>query len=83
MADRLKYDVLPMASRLYMPVLLIVGENDTSTPPQHVRLLYDTLSGPKEFHIIKGAPHTFLEPEHLAEIEQLFINWIDNIPRLD
>lgn len=31
--DRYKYDLLPEAGKLTMPVLLIVGENDDSTPP--------------------------------------------------
>jgi len=59
-----------------MPVLLIVGENDTSTLPEHQQILYAALPGKKEFHVIKGAPHTFRDPEHLAEIKQLFNSWI-------
>lgn len=76
-ADRLKYDLLPNASKLTMPVLLITGENDTSTPPDHIQILFEALSGPKEYHIIKNAPHTFRDKEHLAEIKNLFLKWID------
>lgn len=79
--DRLKYDLLPDASKLTMPVLLIVGENDTSTPPDHVELLYNALPGPKEFRIIKNAPHTFRDPEHLEEIRALLLNWIGSLSR--
>lgn len=75
-ADRLKYDLLPRVDRLTMPVLLIVGEKDTSTPPEHQQILYEALPGKKELHIIKGASHTFCNPEHLAEIKQLFNKWI-------
>lgn len=76
--DNLKYDLLPYASKLTMPVLLIVGENDTSTPPDQIQKLYDALPEPKEIHIIKGAPHTFRDPAHLKEIHDIFSNWIDS-----
>ena len=68
----MKYDLLPDAKKLTMPVLLIVGEYDNGTPPEHQKLLFDALPGPKEMHIIKGAKHTFIEPQHLAEIKELF-----------
>lgn len=76
-SDRLKYDLLPKVSKLTMPVLLIVGENDTSTPPDHVQILFEILPGPKEYHIIKNAPHTFRDKKHLEEIKTLFLKWID------
>lgn len=79
--DRLKYDLLPEANKLTMPVLLIVGEYDTSTPPNHVHRFYDSLPGPKEFHIIKGAPHTFRDKKHLDEITRLFTAWIDTFTK--
>jgi fermentation-respiration switch protein FrsA (DUF1100 family) len=81
MGDRLKYDLLPEAGKLTMPVLLIAGEKDNSTPPEHQKILYDKLPGKKEFHIIKGAEHTFREKEHLEEIKQIFLKWIDNLDK--
>lgn len=80
MEDRLKYDLLPQAHKLTMPVLMIVGENDTGCPLEHQRLLFDKLPGQKELHVIKGAPHTFQEPEHLEEIKRIFKKWINNLP---
>lgn len=74
--DRLKYDLLGQVNKLTMPVLLIVGEKDTGTPPKHQKLLFDRLPGAKEIHIIKGAEHTFREPQHLEEIKQIFNLWI-------
>ena len=79
MVDRLKYDVLAEAYRLTMPVLLIVGDKDDGTPYEHQKLLYDKLPGKKELHIIKNAPHTFMEPKHLKEIKQIFFKWIDSL----
>ncbi len=79
MADRLKYDLLPNVSKLAMPVLLLVGEFDTSTPPPHQKILYDALPGPKELHVIKGAPHTFRDPKHLQEIRRIVSDWLGSI----
>jgi len=79
MEDRLKYDLLPGASKLTMPVLLVVGDQDDGTPPKHQKLFYDKLSCKKELHIIKGAPHTFREPVHLREIKDIFSSWIKKI----
>ncbi len=80
MADRMKYDLMPEVTRLTMPVLMIVGDQDDSTPPEHQKILFDALPGKKEMHIIKNAPHTFKDPEHLAEVKAIFDKWIkDNI----
>jgi len=79
MEDRLKYDLLPEAHKLTMPVLLIVGEKDDGTPPEHQKTLFDKLSNMKELHIIKGAPHTFRDPAHLKEIKEIFDHWIKGL----
>jgi len=76
--DRLKYNILPKAHNLIMPVLLVVGENDDSVPPEHIKMFYNKLPGPKEFHIIKGAPHTFRSPKHLKEIKEILTKWLKN-----
>lgn len=77
MEDRLKYDLLPEVDKLTMPVLLMVGENDQSTPPEHQQILFNKLPGPKEMHIIKGAPHTFRDEQHLEEMRSVFENWLE------
>src|SRR3990172_7424978 len=78
-ADRLKYDLLPKVDKLTMPVLLIVGENDTRTPLDHQKILYNVLPGPKELHVIKGSPHTFRDPAHLQELKNILSQWIEKI----
>lgn len=77
--DRLKYNLLPKADKLIIPVLLVVGENDTRTPLEHQKILYDALPGPKELHVIKGSPHTYREPAHLQELKNIFDHWIRKI----
>jgi pimeloyl-ACP methyl ester carboxylesterase len=79
MEDRLKYDLLPEAYKLTMPVLLMVGEKDESTPPEHQYRLYERLPGKKEIHIIKGSEHTFREKQHLEEIKQIIDRWVKNL----
>lgn len=80
MDDRMKYDLLPMVDKLTMPVLMIVGDKDDSTPPEHQKILFNKLSGKKEMHVIKDAPHTFRDPSQLSEIKEIFNKWIkDNI----
>ncbi len=76
--DMLQYDVLKEINALTMPVLLIVGSEDESTPVEQQKLLFEALPGPKEMHIIAGAQHTFREEQHLAEIRQIIEQWIDS-----
>lgn len=79
MEDRLKYDLLPEVDKLTMPILLIVGDNDDRTPVKHQNILFDKLLGKKELHIIKNAPHTFIEENQLKEIKEIFLKWIDDL----
>jgi len=72
LVDRMKYDILPEAKNLTMPVLMIVGDLDKSAPITHQKLLFDDIPNKKEFHIINGAAHDFKEPQHLEEIYQIF-----------
>jgi pimeloyl-ACP methyl ester carboxylesterase len=76
--DRFNYDLIVGAEKLTMPVLMIVGELDDGTPPEHQKMLFDVVPGKKEFHVIEGAPHTFKEEGHLKQIEEIFNNWIKN-----
>lgn len=77
--DRMRYDLLPDIDKLRMPVLMMVGDQDESTPLAHQKILYEKLPGKKELHIIKGAPHTFREENHLREIKGIFSKWIKEI----
>lgn len=83
MADRMKYDLTPKVSKLIMPVLMIVGENDESTPKEHQQILFEKLSSKKELHILKSVDHNFrengvLSQQALAEIKEIFNKWIQS-----
>lgn len=80
--DRLKYDVLPKAVKLTMPILLIVGDKDLSTPIKHQKILFEKLAGPKELHIIKGANHFFRHKKHLAQIKNILSQWLKKYEKL-
>lgn len=77
MEDRLRYDLLPLAPKLTMPVLLIVGEKDESCPPAHQELLRARLAGPVTYHVVPGAPHSPADPAHLAELEKVIREWTE------
>ncbi|KKR70163.1 MAG: hypothetical protein UU13_C0012G0009 [Candidatus Nomurabacteria bacterium GW2011_GWB1_40_7] len=78
MEERLKHDLKPNVGHITMPILFVVGENDTACPPDHQKKFYDLLpkNTEKEFHIIKEAPHTFHELEHLNQLKEIFNNWL-------
>ncbi len=75
-ADRAKYNLLLEADKLTMPILMIVGDKDNSTPLEQQKILFDKLPGKKELYVIKNAPHTFRDPKHLSEIKEIFNKWI-------
>ena len=80
MEERLNHDLRPHADRLTMPVLMIVGTEDDSTPPDHQQIFFDLIPGnEKELHIIDGAPHTMKSPEDLAQVKEILDAWIKKI----
>ena len=79
MEERLKHDLRPNAYKLTMPVLFVVGENDKACTTGNEKALYDIVPGPKEMHIVPGAPHTFKDPEHLAQLKIIFEKWLRKI----
>lgn len=71
------YDVIERAENLTMPVLMVVGTNDIPTPPEHHLDMYGEIPGDKkEMHIIPGADHNFLKPEHRRKMEEILDAWL-------
>jgi len=77
--DALKYNLLPEINKFKCPFLMIVGELDTATPVQQQRMFFDKLSCPKEFHIIKGAGHTFSGEQYLQKLGETFGHWLKSL----
>jgi alpha-beta hydrolase superfamily lysophospholipase len=64
------------ASAITQPVLLIHGEADTDTPPDHSRRVLAALAGPKHLILVPGARHNeSLRGEVWDEIDR----WIDAV----
>ncbi len=74
--DVLNYNLLQNAHKINCPVLMIVGEKDITTPPEHQKRLFDALKAKKELHIIQGSKHTFKEESHLKELKAIMGEWI-------
>jgi uncharacterized protein len=67
------------ASKLRIPVLLIHGESDHETSPDHSRRIFAALQGPKELLIIPGAVHN---QSLTAEVWQRIEQWMEvHVPR--
>lgn len=82
MEDRLKYDLMKKIDNLTMPVILIVGQKDISTPPDQQIIFYENLPGAKEIHIIEDVEHSFrnkdgeYDNEALEKVCSLISSWI-------
>jgi pimeloyl-ACP methyl ester carboxylesterase len=64
------------ASRIRIPVLLIHGEADIDTSPDHSRRVFGALNGPKRLIVVPRAAHNgSLRAKVWGEIER----WIDNV----
>lgn len=79
MKEKEKYDLLKKVEKLKMPVLLIVGELDDTTLPENQQILFTALPGEKELHIVKSAPHTFRDKNHLGEVYSILSRWVEKI----
>ena len=67
------------ARRIHVPVLLIHGADDTDTPPEHSRRVFEALAGPKELLIVKGAHHN--ESLRREETWRQIQGWVDDVLR--
>jgi alpha-beta hydrolase superfamily lysophospholipase len=67
------------AGRIHVPVLLIHGEADVDTRPEHSRRIFEALEGPKRLILVPGATHNqSLRSEVWAEIDR----WLDQVVSL-
>ena len=57
---RHRFNALADASRNRMPLLAVVGEDDTIIPPERSRALFDAWAGTKTWLVVPGAGHNTL-----------------------
>ncbi len=75
--ERLNHNLLSKAGLLTMPVLLIVGSQDTSCPLEDQQILYDALPpSSRNLVIIEGAPHSFDQETNMNLCAQAIKNWL-------
>ena len=81
MEERLTHNLKLKVNKITMPILFVVGENDTSCPPYQQENFYNLLpkETKKEIHIVSGAPHTFKEETHLKKLREIFNNWLKKL----
>jgi pimeloyl-ACP methyl ester carboxylesterase len=84
-----KYDLLPGADKLTMPVINIVGDKDQPCPVEHQQIFMDAVASPnKKLIIIAGAHHSYRNAEsdeyngELQEVKQALSSWLRNINHL-
>jgi len=77
--DGMRHELMPRADELKLPILMVIGEEDTVTPMKHQKTLFDRLPGKKEMHIINEARHNFPEELSLKQLTKIFDKWIKSL----
>jgi pimeloyl-ACP methyl ester carboxylesterase len=78
-----KYDILPLANQLTMPVLDIVGSNDTPCPPAHQEIFMNAIAGDTTLMVIDGLQHSYRNAQTdkvddgMSKIETALRQWIE------
>jgi hypothetical protein len=67
------------AARIDVPVLVIHGDADRETPPDHSRRVFEALHGPKRLIMVPGAQHNgSLRPEIWDQIERWVLDALEH-----
>lgn len=68
-------DALKAAQDIHIPTLLVVGEKDTTCPPEHQDHLYQVLHGHKELYVIDKVDHAYRP--HLEKMLDILDMWLE------
>lgn len=78
--DLRQYELLELAPKLTMPVFMMVGDKDTSTPVECQKPFFEGLSDKVKsascLHIVEGAAHTFEREANIQTLCQKLIAWL-------
>ena len=67
------------ATKIAVPVLVIHGDADRETPPDHSRRVFAALHGPKRLIMVPGAQHNgSLRPEIWDQIERWVLDALEH-----
>ena len=75
--DALTHNVLAAAGSLRCPTLLIHGSADALVPFESSRIIWEAIKAEKDFVLIEGADHTFIDSSHLEQVIELTVQWIE------
>ncbi|MFH1438362.1 MAG: alpha/beta hydrolase [Pseudomonadota bacterium] len=75
--DALTHDVLAAAGSLRCPTLLIHGSADALVPVESSRIIWEAIKAEKDFVLIEGADHTFIDDRHREQAIELTLQWIE------
>jgi pimeloyl-ACP methyl ester carboxylesterase len=82
-AEAFFVDTIERVSRITAPALVLWGAEDTVDPPETGRLLFESLGGPKEFHVIPGNGHVGHLDRNRGQVFALTADWVlRNLPRV-
>ncbi len=72
--DLPKHRLLPLLPKVSNG-LVVHGEKDELVPMEQALGIFNSLSPPKEFHVIGGADHRLLNPAHRQRAIELSVDW--------
>lgn len=81
-----KFDILPLAHELTMPVFMIVGSDDEPCPPKHQEIFMQQVASPKkQLTILDGLQHSYRDAETkryddgIKKVQSLMTEWINGL----
>lgn len=74
------YNALDYAPSLTMPIFMHSGSEDDWCPVENQKVLFESLGSlDKELHIIDGAPHVYVEKQHLEALKTALEVWFGGL----
>jgi dipeptidyl aminopeptidase/acylaminoacyl peptidase len=65
---------IELAPKIKAPIMVVVGSNDTVTPPEACKKLYEAAKEPKKWVLIDGADHGY--SEHRIPLIKAVLDWL-------
>ncbi len=70
--DRYKWSALKVIKKIKVPILIILGKEDTVVSPENTRRLFAAAGQPKELIEIEGMNHDYKKfPEQMTKVNKL------------
>ena len=74
-----RFDNLSKIGSVHVPVFITVGTEDTLTPPEMAKALFQQANQPKEFYLVPGADHNGIVGVGGQKLENQISGFIDSI----